>query len=104
MNELIFDEVAWKTQCKQAADNALVGSGLSETLFAQKLYSEIHIRLGQVASEHHTSALRIAREYGYLDAVELEADSQWNAEHGYCSHGIKLNHCPVGCETDGEYE
>ncbi|WP_404299133.1 hypothetical protein [Alicycliphilus denitrificans] len=105
MTNQFFDEGAWRVVCQQCADRAIAGTGLSETLFAQNLYREIHeqLQLHNIASAHHVRALEIAQECGYLSATDLHADAQWNADHGYCTHGIELNHCPVGCESDGDY-
>lgn len=95
-----FDDVAWREHCKQAVDNAQIGSGQSETLFAQKLYNEIYMRLLNLPLDHRAIAALIAREFGYLNAEDLEVDAQWNADHGYCSHGLPYKFCPVGCERD----
>ena len=105
MTDQIFDEVAWRAICEQCADNALKGTGLSETLYMRKLHGEIHGHLDRIAAQHHARALEIARQFGYVDSAELEVDAQWNAEHGYCWHGIPFNHCPMGCgsaESDDE--
>lgn len=104
MNELVFDEVEWRAQCKQSVDNALIGSGQSETLFAQKLHHEINMQLLSLPFEHRANALQVACEFGYLNSKELNTDAQWNADHGYCSHGIELGFCPAGCEDDDEEE
>ena len=97
MTDQIFDEASWRKVCEQCAADATKGTGLSETLLLRKLHGGVNVLLSNLAAQHHAHALEIAREYGYVDSAELEADAQWNAEHGYCWHGIPFNHCPMGC-------
>jgi hypothetical protein len=47
---------------------------------------------------HHQAIFAAAREFDYMTGQELDAQSDMNAEYGYCSHGIQLGCCPVGCE------
>lgn len=93
-----FDEMAWRAVCDQCADIAIKGSGLSETMFARNLFGLIKKELSHISDKHHAQALMIARDVGYLDAEELEANDEWNSTHGYCQHGIELGCCPAGCE------
>ncbi|WP_280190804.1 hypothetical protein [Delftia sp. PS-11] len=101
MNQ-IFDEFAWRAVCRQSMDRAIQGTGQSETLFAINFHGEISRQIKKISFLHQDVAIKIAREFGYLNKDELEGDARWNAENGYCSHGIEFNHCPVGCETDDE--
>ena len=98
MCEIDFDVQAWHQQCRLAGEEATRGAGLSETMFMQNMHAAVHRRLGTVHEKHKAMALSIAAEYGYATAQEIEADQQWNSEHGYCTHGIELGHCPVGCD------
>ena len=100
MSDQIFDEMAWRAVCMQCAGDATSGTGLSETLFLRNLHGLIHMHLALLAPGHRAHALAIAREFGYADIDELQADAQWNAENGFCAHGIEWNHCPAGCELD----
>ena len=100
MSDQIFDEVAWRAVCEKCMKQAMKCTGLSETLFAQNLHGEIAMQLNSLAPALQPHALEIARGFGYVDSAELDTDSHWNAEHGYCAHGIEWNSCPVGCELD----
>ncbi|WP_157760104.1 hypothetical protein [Delftia acidovorans] len=98
MSVLDFDETAWRAICQQCADIAIQGCGQSEIMFARSLFSPINTHLKNIDHSHHAQALKIAKEFGYLNAVELKADDDWNSSHGYCHHGIEMGYCPVGCD------
>jgi hypothetical protein len=52
-----------------------------------------------------SSALRrskIAQEWDYATPAERQETQDWNAEHGYCSHGIEFGCCPAGCDRDDD--
>ena len=93
-----FDEQAWRDECQAAGVLATTGAGLSETMFHRNMHSEVQRRLGAIHEQDRQRALEIAQEFGYATADELAADDRWNQEHGYCTHGIELGHCPVGCD------
>lgn len=100
MTSQIFDEKEWRVICEQCAIDAAKGSCLSETLFAQNLFTLIHSQLRNVLEFHHVTALKIAEEFGYLNAHELEEADKWNSKNGFCSHGIEMGCCPAGCDYD----
>jgi hypothetical protein len=37
------------------------------------------------------------QEWDYATPAERQETQEWNAEHGYCSHGIEFGYCPAGC-------
>ncbi len=98
MTHSLFNENAWRDVCKQCAQHAVYRSGLSETIFNRELAAALMPKVQQISEPHRKSAIKIAREYGYLTEKELKEHDQWNANHGYCDHGIELGCCPRGCE------
>lgn len=93
-----FNEITWRGVCEQCAQHAARRSGLSETIFNRELAAALGPQLQQISEPHREHATKIAREYGHLTEKELKEDDQWNADHGYCDHGIELGCCPRGCE------
>ena len=96
-----FDESGWRIACEGAVDRAVSGSGCAETVFNRNLHAEIERLLQDVPSTHHDVAREFARTYGYMSPAELESEGQWNSDHGYCSHGLDPECCPVGCGDIG---
>ena len=53
--------------------------------------------------EQRAQALEIAaQEWDYATPAERQETQDWNAEHGYCSHGIEFGCCPAGCDRDDD--
>ncbi|WP_456154957.1 hypothetical protein [Xanthomonas vasicola] len=44
-------------------------------------------------------ALQIAQKWDYATPAARQEAQDWNAENGYCSHGIELGYCPAGCDS-----
>ncbi|MBV6671195.1 hypothetical protein KV691_18320 [Xanthomonas euvesicatoria pv. alangii] len=95
-----LDEPAWRTLCETAAAQATKGCGLSHDHYVERFSSAIDAQLGRLPEEQRAQALKIAQEVDYATPAERQEAQDWNAEHGYCSHGIKLGYCPAGCDSD----
>ncbi len=92
-----YTEAQWRWTCQRAAKHAHLGAGLTETLWNRNMHGALAHLLHQMAPEDQRQALKIAQEFGYMDDEALEEDAKWNAEHGYCVHGLEPHCCPVGC-------
>jgi hypothetical protein len=84
-----LDESAWRAVCKTAAEHAQRGCGLSWDHWVTLFSSEIDAQASRLPESQRAQAL------------EIEAQD-WNAEHGYCSHGIEFGYCPAGCDRDDD--
>ena len=92
-----FDEAAWRQTCKQIAKQAADGCGQSHGYYVDRYSSGVDYQVKRMPEDHQAQALKIAVEWDYATPAERQADQEWNAENGYCSHGIKLGYCPAGC-------
>ncbi|EMY8159270.1 hypothetical protein [Pseudomonas monteilii] len=96
-----LDETAWRAICEAAAENAHRGCGLSHDLYVELFSKEIDVQVDRLPEGQHIQALQIAaQEWEYATPAEREETQDWNAKHGYCSHGIELGYCPAGCDSD----
>ena len=95
-----LDESAWRAVCKTAAEHAQRGCGLSWDHWVTLFSSEIDAQASRLPEEQRAQALQIAQEWGYATPAERQETQDWNAENGYCSHGIELGYCPSGCDSD----
>ena len=69
------------------------------TLFS----SAIDAQANRLPDEQRAQALEIAaQEWDYATPAERQETQDWNAEHGYCSHGIEFGCCPAGCDRDDD--
>lgn len=69
------------------------------TLFS----SEIDALANRLPEEQRAQALEIAaQEWDYATPAERQESQDWNATHGYCSHGIEFGYCPDGCDRDDD--
>lgn len=93
-------EPAWRAVCKTAAEHAQRGCGLSWDHWVTLFSSEIDAQASRLPEEQRAQALQIAQEWGYATPAERQETQDWNAENGYCSHGIELGYCPSGCDSD----
>jgi hypothetical protein len=93
-----LDEPAWRALCETAAAQATKGCGLSFT--GSRFSSEIDAQASRLPEEQRAQALEIAQEWDYATPAERQETQDWNAEHGYCSHGIEFGYCPAGCDRD----
>jgi len=82
-----LDEPAWRALCETAAAQATKGCGLSHDYYVERFSAQ---------------ALKIAQEWDYATPAERQETQDWNAEHGYCSHGIEFGCCPAGCDRDDD--
>ncbi|OWB27310.1 hypothetical protein ACQR5S_20175 [Xanthomonas oryzae pv. oryzicola] len=95
-----FDESAWRTVCDEVATRANQGCGLSHDSYVERFSSAIDALAVRLPEDQRAQALTIAREWDYATPVERQESRIWNAENGYCSHGIELGYCPAGCDSD----
>lgn len=93
-----FDESAWIEQCNKQASVANAGCGLVYELYQRRLSGAIDGLVNDLPAEHQARALEIARaEFDYLSPDEIGEEIRQDMEDGYCSHGLPLDCCPVGC-------
>lgn len=92
-----FDAIHWRGKCERWALYATARCACSDGLYVDLLSSAIDAGLAVLDARHREAALAIAREYGYETRAAREAEQDWSAEHGYCSHGIPFGCCPAGC-------
>lgn len=98
-----LDEPAWRELCKAAAAHAQRGCGLSYDHYVTLFSSEIDALANRLPEEQRAQALEIAaQEWDYATPAERQETQDWNAEHGYCSHGIEFGCCPAGCDRDDD--
>jgi hypothetical protein len=88
----------WRGQCESMAETAISSGGLSHD-WSVELYSEsIDRALPLLPDPLRGPALLLAAEvFDYRTPMEREQINRWNAENGYCLHGITLDCCPLGC-------
>lgn len=91
------NETEWREICARAVGEAGHCCGSTYEHYVNLLSSEIDKALLAVPEEDREAAIQIAREWDYATREEREQNQQWNAEHGFCSHGIELGCCPAGC-------
>lgn len=93
-----LDEQAWSEMCAAAGKSAAHGCGSSDGLFRQKFSNSVEGRLQDLPAELRARAIELANKHGdYATPEELSVEQDWNADNGFCSHGIELNCCPAGC-------
>lgn len=93
-----LDEAAWQTVCETAAAQAQRRCGLSYEYYVDLLSAEIDQQVTRLPEDQRAQALHIAvQEWDYTTPAERQKAQDWNAEHGYCTHGIELGCCPAGC-------
>ncbi|KTB95151.1 hypothetical protein AO073_14935 [Pseudomonas syringae ICMP 11293] len=92
-----LDESAWRALCETAAAQTMKGSGLSHGFYVERFSSSIDAQVGRLPEDQRAQALQIAQEWDYATPAARQEAQDWNAENGYCSHGIELGYCPAGC-------
>ncbi|HFX2543989.1 TPA: hypothetical protein ACID6T_001749 [Pseudomonas aeruginosa] len=98
-----LDKTAWRAVCKTAAEHAQRGCGLSWGHWVTLFSSEIDTQASRLPEDQRAQALEIAaQEWDYATPAERQETQDWNAEHGYCSHGIEFGSCPAGCDRDDD--
>lgn len=99
-NRCALDESAWRAVCKAVATDAMNGCGLSHDYYIERFSCAIEGRVNQLPESQRAQALQIVQEWDYATPAQRQVTQNWNAKHGYCSHGIELDYCPAGCDTD----
>lgn len=94
---VVLDEQAWQVVCKTAATEASRYCGLAYDHYIVLLSSSIDQHVDQLPEHLRAQALSIAREWDYATPAERQETQDWNAENGYCRHGLDPNCCPAGC-------
>ncbi|WP_330208473.1 MULTISPECIES: hypothetical protein [unclassified Pseudomonas] len=94
-----LDESAWRALCETAAAQAAKGCGLSHDYYVERFSSVIEAQVGRLPEVQRAQALHIAQEWDYATPAARREAQDWNAENGYCSHGIELGCCPAGCDS-----
>jgi len=92
-----LDEPAWQTLCQELTAQAVKVSGCSYDLYVERFSSAIDMHIKKLPEEQRTQALQIAQEWDYATPAQRQQTRDWNAANGYCSHGIELGCCPLGC-------
>lgn len=95
-----LDEPAWRAVCEAAAEEAMKGCGLSHDYYVDRFSSAIDRQVHHLPEYQRVQALQIAKEWDYTTRAERQETQDWNAKHGYCTHGIELGYCPAGCDSD----
>jgi len=63
----------------------------------KRFSAAIEEQAARLPEDQRTQALQIAQEWDYATPAERQQTLDWNAANGYCSHGIELGCCPLGC-------
>lgn len=92
-----LDETAWRAVCMTTAAEAQRGCGLSWDYCVELFSAQIDAYVQTFPESQRAQCLQIAEALGYATPAQRLKTEQWNAEHGYCSHGIELGCCPAGC-------
>jgi len=92
-----LDESEWRALCEAQASLAAKRCGLSHGLYVDSFSAKIDAKVNQLPETQRASALQIAREWDYATPAERQEEQDWNAENGYCPHGIEWDCCPAGC-------
>lgn len=95
-----LDEPAWRAVCETAAAYASKRCALSHDYYVGLFSAAIDGELVRLPETQRSRALQIAREWDYETPAERQESQIWNAEHGFCCHGIQLGYCPAGCDSD----
>ncbi len=74
------------------------GCGLSHDFYVSRFSATVDGQIQTIAKGDRELALKIAEEFDYATPEAIEETAQWLSENGYCSHGIELGCCPVGCD------
>lgn len=91
------DEPTWEAICDAAAAQARHGCGLSWDYYVDLFSAAIDAHIVQLPENQHDWALEAATEWGYETPAQRHETRAWNADNGYCIHGIDIDCCPAGC-------
>lgn len=93
-----LDEAGWLAICKRAAIDAQKRCGLSYGYLGEIFSVAIDAEVEQLPESQRARALEIATaDWDYLSPEARIEAQRWNGENGYCTHGITLGCCPMGC-------
>lgn len=93
-----LDESAWLAVCEQIAADAQRRCGLSYSYYVELFSLGIDEQLNRLPESQRAQALHIAtQEWDYATPADRQETQDWNAENGFCAHGIELGCCPAGC-------
>jgi hypothetical protein len=93
-----LDDQAWKAVCETAAAQASKGCGQSYGYYVDLFSASIDAQVDRLPENQRAQALEIAAaEWDYATPAERQEAQNWNADNGYCTHGIELGCCPAGC-------
>lgn len=92
-----FEQREWAQLCEKLAKETNAGAGCSHTVYVNRFSQAVDIEMSKLSDTDKIMAIVIAKDFDYHTAEEIEAESNWLAENGYCSHGLDKNCCPVGC-------
>ncbi|HFJ0421587.1 TPA: hypothetical protein ACGS08_004192 [Pseudomonas aeruginosa] len=92
-----IDESAWQAVCDAEATKARHGCGLSWDYYVDLFSAAIDAQVNQLPKDQHEWALELATERGYATPAQRQETRAWNADNGYCIHGIDIDCCPLGC-------
>lgn len=88
----------WRDQCSAIAKAAIKASGLSHDWCVELYSKHVDQALSQLPEHLHGTALEVAGDiFDYRTVESREQTARWNAQNGYCRHGIALDCCPAGC-------
>lgn len=97
MEQILFNTEAWRHTCENLAVLSSKNCGLSHDVYVRKFSAEVNTLLMSIPEQHQLTAVEIARKYDYATSKEIEEGDSWNAEEGFCIHGIDPYCCPAGC-------
>jgi hypothetical protein len=92
-----LNETNWRAECEALSQQAAAYSSQSHAIFMNKFSAAIDSAMEGFSEADRLLAINIAREWDYVTPEELKEDQNWNAENGFCTHGIELGCCPAGC-------
>lgn len=91
------NEVALREQLTALANEAGRTCSQSHDLYVENFSASVDGLTARLPEPWSQRVLEMARTFDYATAQERAESQNWNAEHGYCSHGIELGSCPAGC-------
>lgn len=92
-----FDPVSWPARCQAMAKTAHNGCGLSHGYYVDIFSKLVDVAVVGFTDDQKAAALSVAEQWDYCSESDRDAAQVWNAENGWCSHGIELGCCPAGC-------
>lgn len=94
--------LVWRGTCETLAARAAKRCAQSHTFYVDLYSDAIDKAISSLSQSQRKLALHIAREWEYATLTERVAQQRWNAANGYCTHGIELCRCPLGCTSADE--